>query len=138
MERGPRGEDAIVTRTNPMLERTLHEVTQGRVFDLLPDPTQAQIRALTPDELREAVRHALTRPMPVAEGARAREAARVLMNPCLAAQWLESFEVLALPRALRVFEPCAGSSEPVVLAAEVHSDGAGEYATLNLNCPLAG
>jgi hypothetical protein len=120
-----------------MLERILHEVTHGRVFDVLPDPTQERVQALTPEELQEGVRHALTRPMPRADGARATEAGRVLMNACLAAQWLEIFEGLALPRALRVFEPCAGSSEPVVLATEIYSDGAGEYTTLNLNRPLA-
>ena len=47
-----------------MLERTVEEVTRGRVFALLPDETQEQIRALSEAEVREGARRALTRPMP--------------------------------------------------------------------------
>jgi hypothetical protein len=116
-----------------MLERMLDEVTGGQVFALLPEATQAQIRALTPAEARAGVERSLARPIP----GDVSQSGRLLMNPCLAVQWLAVFEELALPRALRVFEPCAGSSEPVILAAEIYSGGTGAYTTLNLNRPLA-
>ncbi|HLV78984.1 MAG TPA: hypothetical protein VKT32_01845 [Chthonomonadaceae bacterium] len=116
-----------------LIERTVEEVTGGAVFALLPEETQAQIRALSEAEVRDAARRTLTRPLPGDTS----QGARLLLNPCLAVQWLSAFEELKLPRALRVFEPCAGSSEPVLLAAEIYSDGAGEYTTLNLNRPLA-
>ncbi|HZT40862.1 MAG TPA: hypothetical protein VFA07_01670 [Chthonomonadaceae bacterium] len=116
-----------------LIERTVHEVTQGAVFALLPEETQAQIRALPEEEVWDAARRSLTRPLPGDTS----QGARLLLNPCLAVQWLSAFEELGLPKALRVFEPCAGSSEPVILAAEIYSDGTGEYTTINLNRPLA-
>lgn len=115
------------------LAHALHEVTRGRVFDLLPDETQAAIRSLSEEEAAYGVRRTLTRPI---QGD-VSQAGRLLLNPTLAVQWLATFEELDLPRRLRVFEPCAGSSEPVVLAAEIYSGGEGEYTTLNLNRPLA-
>ncbi len=116
-----------------MLDRMVHEVTHGAVFDLLPAETQAQIAALPPEAVRDGARRVLTRPQP----GDVSQAGRLLMNPCLAVQWLSVFEDLRLPRALRVFEPCAGGSEPVVLAAEIYSGGTGHYTTVNLNRALA-
>jgi hypothetical protein len=111
----------------------VEEVRRGRVYALLPDATQTQIAALTPDELRAGAVRTFSRPMP----GEVSQAGRLLLNPCLAVQWLAAFEELGLPRALRVFEPCAGASEPVVLAAEIYSGGTADYTTLNLNRPLA-
>jgi hypothetical protein len=108
-------------------------VTEGAVYSLLPEETQAQIRALPEEAVREGARRVMTRPQPGGVS----QAARLLMNPSLAVQWLSLFAELELPRSLRVFEPCAGGSEPVVLAAEIYSDGRGEYTTVNLNRPLA-
>jgi len=116
-----------------MLDRTVYEVTRGRVFDLLPDETQAQIRALSEEEARDGARRVMTRPQP----GDVSQAGRLLLNPCLAVQWLAAFEELRLSRYLRVFEPCAGSSEPVILATEIYTAGNGEYTTINLNRPLA-
>jgi hypothetical protein len=116
-----------------MLERIIGEVTNGQVFSLLPAETQASIRALTADEVRAGAARSLARPIP----GDVSQSGRLLMNPCLAVQWLAVFEELDLPRALRVFEPCAGSSEPVILATEIYSAGTGSYTTLNLNRPLA-
>jgi len=117
-----------------LVERTVEEVSRGRVFALLPDETQAQIRALSPDEVRAAAERAMARPMTGPTS----QASRLLMNPSLAVQWLSVFEELELPRRLSVYEPCAGGSEPVLLALEIYSDGAGEYTTVNLNRILAG
>ncbi len=116
-----------------LLDRTIAEVSTGSVFALLPDETQDAIRALTPDEIADGARRALARPMP---GDTA-QSARMLLNPCLTVQWIAAFEELGLPRNVRVFEPCAGGSEPVLLAAEIHSRGHGDYTTVNLNKPLA-
>lgn len=116
-----------------LLDRIVHEVTQGRVFDLLPDETQAQIRALSEEEVREGARRVMTRPQP----GDVSQAGRLLLNPCLAVQWLSAFEELGLPRPLRVFEPCAGSSDPVILATDLYTDGDADYTTINLNRPLA-
>lgn len=116
-----------------LLERTIESVTHGEVFERLPAETQARIRALSEDEVRYQASRVLQRPM-LGETS---QASRLLLNPCLAVQWLAAFEELNLPRNLRVFEPCTGSSEPVILAADIHSAGTGEYTALNLNRPLA-
>lgn len=116
-----------------LIERMVEEVARGRVFALLPDETQEKIRALSATEVREAARRVMTRPQP----GDVSQAGRLLLNPCLAVQWLAAFEELEMPVPLRVFEPCAGGSEPVLLATEIYTDGNGEYTTLNLNRPLA-
>jgi SAM-dependent methyltransferase len=121
------------TLLQDMLNRIHHEVSQGAVFGLLPDETQARIRELPDEAVWTAARNVLTRPQP----GDASQAGRLLLNPCLAASWLVAFEGLDLPRSLSVFEPCAGSSEPVILASEVYSAGTGRYTTVNLNRPLA-
>jgi hypothetical protein len=117
-----------------MIERTIEEITRGSVFALLPDETQAQIRALSPEEVRAGAERALARPMTGPTS----QSSRLLMNPSLAVQWLAVFEELGLPRRLSVYEPCAGGSEPALLALEIYSGGAGEYTTVNLNRILAG
>ncbi len=123
----------MIQAASLVLDRMVREVTEGEVFRLLPEETQAQIRALPLEEVREAARMVMTRPQPGGVS----QAGRLLMNPCLAVQWLAAFEDLALPRTLRVFEPCAGASEPVVLATEIYTGGQGAYTTINLNRPLA-
>jgi len=114
-------------------ERALEAVTCGAVFARLPAETQARISSFSAEELREGVARNFARPMP-----RGRcDAAPVLMNPCLAVQWLAAFEELKLPRTSRIYEPCAWASEPVILAADIYSGGQAEYVSLNLNRPLA-
>jgi hypothetical protein len=112
-----------------LVDRIVDEVTTGSVFGLLPDETQASIRELSRDDVREAAEQVCTRPLP----GDWKQGKRLLLNPCLAVQWLSAFEELGLPRNLRVYEPCAGGSEPVVLAAEIYSGGKGHYTTVNLN-----
>jgi len=116
-----------------MLDRMVEEVTRGSIHALLPDAVQEQIRALPLEAVRVGASNVMTRPQP----GDVSQAGRLLLNPCLAVQWLATFEMLDLPRALRVYEPCAGASEPVLLATQVYSRGAGSYTTLNLNRPLA-
>ncbi len=116
-----------------MIDRVVESVSRGEVWALLPQPLQAQIALLSPEEIREAAIRTLTRPQP-ASGS---QAGRLLMNPCLAVQWLGVFEELKLPRKMRVDEPCSGASEPVILATQMYTGGVGEYVTLNLNRPLA-
>jgi hypothetical protein len=117
-----------------LVARAAREVTGGAVFALLPEATQERVRALTPEEVTAGCARTYARPMP----GETSQAARLLLNPALAVQWLELFEELGLPRALHVFEPCAGGSEPVVFAAEIYSGGTGDYTTVNLNRRLAG
>lgn len=120
---------------DPVLaQRIADEVTRGRIFDLLPDEVQDEVREIPGDEVYAAARNVLIRPQPGAVS----QGDRVLLNPCLAVSWLAVFEELDLPRSLRVWEPCAGSSEPVILATEVYSHGQGQYTTINLNRILAG
>ncbi|HXG23751.1 MAG TPA: hypothetical protein VNJ09_04280, partial [Chthonomonadales bacterium] len=76
------------------LDNIVHEVTQGRVFALLPDEMQARIRTLPSEEVHRAVLFGMTRPQP----GDASQAGRLLLNPCLAVQWLGVFEELGLPR----------------------------------------
>lgn len=117
-----------------MIDRAIAMVSAGgAVFELLPEETQAQIHALSPAEVEASVRRCFGRPIPAGIS----PAGKLLQNPCLAVDWLAAFEELGLPRALRVFEPCPGGSEPVVLAMEIYSGGTGDYLGVNLNRPLA-
>jgi hypothetical protein len=116
-----------------LVDRTVEEVARGDVFALLPDEVQAQVRAQSESDVRDAAARTLVRPM----SANPAQAARALLNPCLTVQWLAAFEELGLPRNMRVFEPCSGGSEPVLYATEVYTRGGGAYTTINLNRPLA-
>jgi SAM-dependent methyltransferase len=111
----------------------VREIREGSVFRLLNDETQAEIRQLSEEEVREGAERVMTRPQP----GDVAQAGRLLMNPCLAVQWLETFEKLELPRDSNAYEPCAGASEPALLATDIYTDGKGSYTTLNLNRPLA-
>jgi len=115
------------------LEKIIHEVSRGRIFNLLPDESKKLIRSMPPEALQEEVERIMSRP----QAGYVYPNARFLMNPCLAAQWLFVFVDLSLPRQLRLFEPCVGSSDPVILAAEVYSSGAADYTSVNLNRKLA-
>jgi len=115
------------------LDRMVHELTAGDIHALLPDDLQAQIAGFAADDIRESCRHVLVRPHPIEVPG----VERPLINPGLAVAWLTAFEELELPRRLEAYEPCAGSSEPVILATQVYSSGAGRYVTANLNRPLA-
>lgn len=116
-----------------LLDRLVDEVSAGSVYALLPDDVQARVGRMARADIEVSARHVLTRPQP----AEVHPDGRLLLNPCLAVTWLAAFEELGLPRTLRAYEPCAGSSEPVLLATEVYSQGTGSYVTVNLNRPLA-
>jgi hypothetical protein len=99
----------------------------GDIFPLLDEPTRAEVKA-APD-LGAQVAGALAHPKPLGTS-------RVVLNAVLAAQYREVLEALAPPRALAVYEPCVGSSSPVIVATEAYSGGRGRYFTINLNRPL--
>src|SRR5215813_6841027 len=71
---------------NHLVDRTIHEVAQGAVFDLMPDETQERVRALSDEEIRAAVIRGITRPQP----GETAQSARLLLNPCLTIQWLSA------------------------------------------------
>jgi SAM-dependent methyltransferase len=116
-----------------MLDRITNEVMQGSIFKILPDDIQEQISLLTREQVQEGARGIIVRPQP----GDASQAGRLLLNPCLAVSWLGVFEELNLPKPLKIFEPCAGSSEPIILASEIYTNGEADYTTVNLNRPLA-
>jgi SAM-dependent methyltransferase len=109
------------------------EVAMGAIHHRLPEETRAKIARLSPENLHGEVKRLMTRPIP---GDVSQES-RLLLNPVLAAQWLSVFEALELPRTLRAYEPCNGSSEPVLLAVDAYTNGQGQYVGVNLNRPLA-
>ena len=116
-----------------MIDRIYQEVTHGLIFERLPNATQAIVREMPAEDVMPACENVLTRPQP----GEVAQTARMLLNPCLAASWLMVFEDLGLPRNLAVYEPCVGSSEPVILATDAYSRGGGSYTSVNLNRPLA-
>jgi hypothetical protein len=119
--------------SNVLLDRTVREVTRGKVYALQPDATRREIDRMTEEQVRDAAVKGMTRPQP----GETSQASRLLMNPCLTVQWLALFETLGLPKGMRVFEPCSGASEPVLFATEIYTEGRGAYTTVNLNRPLA-
>ncbi len=128
-----RGEGVRGLGSKAMIDRVVESVSGGEVWALLPQALQAEIALLSREEVREAAIRTLARPQPGSVS----QSGRLLMNPCLAVQWLSVFEELELPRPMRVYEPCSGASEPVILATQMYTGGLGEYVTLNLNRPLA-
>jgi SAM-dependent methyltransferase len=113
--------------------RLLAEVTGGSIGALLPDELQARLATWDPADVAAACANVLIRPQPLDVPS----IGLALNNAALGAHWLLAFEELGLPRGLAVYEPGAGASEPVLLAAGAYSGGAGRYVTLNLNRPLA-
>jgi hypothetical protein len=56
----------------------------------------------------------------------------------LAAQYYEVLDALKPPRALNIYEPCVGASNPVIVAAAAYSNDSANYLTINLNRKLCG
>jgi SAM-dependent methyltransferase len=113
------------------LDQLLAEAVGGRVgarFRGLDEVEQ-----LSPEELREGARQVLARP----QAAEFVPGARPLSRRLLAAQWTLLLERLGLPPQPRVLEPCAGSSDPVVVALDVLFGRQASYVTVNLNRKLA-
>jgi hypothetical protein len=115
------------------LDRIYREVSTGSIAAVLPDETRDLMAGFSAEDVRESCRHVLVRPHPLEVPLVGRE----LLNAALAGSWLLLFEALGVPRNLVVYEPCAGSSEPIILAAQAHSGGAARYVTCNLNRRLA-
>lgn len=111
--------------------RVAGEIAAGRIGAHLSPPARAALAQMPLPELRRAVAVALERPQPADMSL-----GRRVLTEVLAAQYLELFGYLQLPAALTVFEPCVGASDPVILAAEAHSDGRARYTAINLNRPL--
>jgi hypothetical protein len=114
-----------------ILKDIAREITQGVIYKRLQAQTQEQIKKIPQDDLLESISFLLERPQPTNI-----PHSRVLSNLTLAAEYYEVFKVLKLPEKLSVFEPCIGSSEPVILAADAYSHGKANYLGINLNNPL--
>ncbi len=107
--------------------RVAQEILQGPISRVLDDPARCELAGL--GEIGEKVAGALENPKPL-------DICMPVLNAVLGAQYYEVFQALELPRALSVYEPCVGASNPVVLAAEAHSAGTARYLTINLNRKL--
>ena len=113
------------------LERVIQGITQGSIFERLTQQCQGELMAIPQAELAESVAALLLRPPPPRI-----PHSRTLSNLVYAAQYHEVFEVLGLPEQLRLYEPCVGGSDPVLIAAEAYSNGQADYTAVNLNRPL--
>ena len=113
------------------LERVIQEIVQGSIFKKLSQERQTAVMAIPQAELTESISALINRP-PVSKIPHG----GVLSNLVYAAQYYELFGILELPRQLGVYEPCAGGSDPVIIATEAYDDGQGSYTTINLNRKL--
>ncbi len=113
------------------LEGVISTITQVPIFEKLTQQRQAELMAIPQAELAESIAALLTRPPAprIPHG-------RVLSNLVYAAQYYEVFEAFSLPEQLRVYEPCVGASDPIIIAAEAYSNGQADYTTVNLNRTL--
>jgi len=112
-------------------EQVIREITQGSIFEGLTQQRQAELMAIPQAELAESITALLHRP-PAAKIPHS----QALSNLVYAAQYYEVFKVLRLPKQSKLYEPCVGSSDPVVIAAEAYSNGQADYTTVNLNRQL--
>ena len=112
-------------------EGVIKNIAQGSIFEKVTQQRQAELMAIPKTELAESVASLLLRPPPpkIPHGG-------VLSNLVYAAQYYEVFEILDLPEQLKVYEPCVGASDPIIMAAEAYSNGQADYTTVNLNRPL--
>jgi len=108
-------------------ERITVEISTGAIGRNMSDDARRELAAI--EGLPAKVACALQHPKPL-------DIVMPVFNAVLAAQYFELFEALDLPRDLSVYEPCVGASNPVILAAEAHSDGCANYLTINLNTKL--
>ncbi|MGC9316851.1 MAG: hypothetical protein ACP5KN_02300 [Armatimonadota bacterium] len=113
------------------VERLLEEACDGRVGERFGGPRE--LAAFGRDELLEGARRALARP----QEASFSPASRALSSRLLAAQWTLLLESLGLPEPPRVLEPCAGGSDPVIVALDAIYGARASYVTVNLNRGLA-
>lgn len=109
--------------------RITREISEGAIYQNLDEAAQTALAEIT--DIKEKVTGALRHPKPL-------DICMPVFDAVLAAQYYDLFEMLNLPRSLTVYEPCAGASNPVILAAEAYSAGKAEYLTINLNRNLRG
>ncbi len=113
-------------------EQLLAEAVEGRVAERFGGSDE--LEQFSRDELLEGAQQVLARP----QAAERTPAARPLGRRLLAAQWTLLLEHVALPDNPAVLEPCAGGSDPVVVALDVLFGDTAAYTTINLNRKLAG
>jgi hypothetical protein len=104
--------------------RIAREIADGVINRVLDEPTRRELADMA--ELETKVIGALQHPKPL-------DTCLPVFNAVLAAQYYEIFEALALPRALAVYEPCAGASPPVIFSAAAYGGTQAGYLTINLN-----
>jgi hypothetical protein len=109
--------------------RITREISEGAIYQNLDEAAQRALAEIT--DIKEKVTGALRHPKPL-------DICMPVFDAVLAAQYYDLFEMLNLPRSLTVYEPCAGASNPVILAAEAYSTGKAEYTAINLNRNLRG
>ncbi|HYG75792.1 MAG TPA: hypothetical protein VEK08_12375 [Planctomycetota bacterium] len=109
------------------IDRVAQAITDGNINRSLHEAHRAELSGL--NDIRGRVATALTDPKPL-------DISMPVLNAVLAAQYYEVFEALKPPRDLRIYEPCVGASNPVVVAAEAYSGGRASYQTINLNRKL--
>lgn len=107
--------------TVPLVTALIRDGAIGRCLD---ESARKELTAM--DGITAKVACALKHPKPL-------DIVMPVFNAVLAAQYYELFEALELPRAARVYEPCVGASNPVIVAAEAYSGGAASYLAINLN-----
>lgn len=107
--------------------RVTQEISEGAIYRNL-DPAAREELAGIPG-IREKVAGALEQPKPL-------DICMPVLNAVLAAQYYEVFEALQPPRAMAVYEPCVGGSNPVIVATEAYSGGTASYLAINLNRKL--
>ena len=108
-------------------ERIAEEIAQGVIYQNL-DPAAREELSAIPDIPNKTI-GALQHPKPL-------DISMPVFNAVLAAQYYEIFETLEPPRAMRIYEPCVGASNPVIIASESYSRGQANYLTINLNKKL--
>ncbi|HLX63570.1 MAG TPA: hypothetical protein VKX17_20035 [Planctomycetota bacterium] len=102
-------------------------ITDGVIAQCLDPVAREELSRI--DGIAEKVAGALKHPKPL-------DIVMPVFNAVLGAQYYELFEALELPCAARVYEPCVGASNPVIVAAESYSGGAAAYLAINLNRKL--
>lgn len=113
------------------VEQLLAEAVGGRVGERFRG--MDDVERLGPQALETGARQVLARPQAAEFG----PGAGPLHRRLLAAQWTLLLEHLDLPPKPQVLEPCAGGSDPVVVALDVLFGPQASYVTVNLNRKLA-
>jgi SAM-dependent methyltransferase len=112
-------------------QQLIAEAIDGRVGERFGGADE--LEEFSRDDLLKGAEQVIARPQEIERAPGARPLSRRL----LAAQWTLLLEHLELPDNPTVLEPCAGGSDPVVVALDVLFGAAADYTTINLNRKLA-